>query len=1535
MANPIADLFNRLFGPKPQPGGVRTTNGDLLESRESQQPQQGPVQQLVEENLTGPLGINAFLEQYAQSLGQAQQAQGPAPTLQAPVSQEQLAAEADPFQRSQLRAQNRGAFAQQAQAELAYELAPHVQALVESGGAYWEQMPPDVQETVARGVYALMGGPVTDLGVEISEDFVGQNLDDPAIWAALQAIASGSQDYFQALDGDAPPGMRSFTEIEGLPQWAGVVGDLGTGALGGFGDLAVGSYALSRVPGAVKGTRRALDYMDWQRQVNQTVRRAQAAMADQPIFSSLTPQQQQEALWIFLRGNPEGEFSRFTNGNGLPFEHHGLFHELANNVPALPPPPDMPDPRFNLFEGMDDGEADETFNRMADEGGELEAGGPVEFAGEADAMEELRARQAASGERILRDAQGLTPPEYADALVSGQADPGTALVSFAGALLDMTEEGILDPTLAGELGGAIELLANSGQVDTREILGLIRDGMHPDLADEVVRRATTRHNDLQWELANRLPPEPPVQSADFSGAFNPKNQASLEVEWEMLDDEEREVFNEIARHMADSGENWTGLGVLDGINEGDLDENHLREWLSIIKPEWTTEKIEEFVRDQFAFRDGPAPTGMGDVVDNVLNDPRIRERLNNMGSGAPRPARDELMGIIGEDGTIINLLTPDESGLIDPEVAINALVAKNQMSRPDAMSLVFRYLNETYNAGGPMDEGTMLGAAGLNPPSRPLDYTEPVPPQTPEEIYGEAAGNIRPMDDPFGEWLDELGFPREQATEGGEPLGPEAFDERLHYNYYRRRNLMRPGVKQAIEGGPDAFYEYLNTAPHPRDIENLDEALAERLVRERFPEWKGPIFNEDDMLRGAGLDRMGEGELSGINEADVEPGDLDELMIQARMWHERSGTEESFGDFLDRMAGDEVSFEDMLGEAGLSREEGIAGEVAGPAREPTPEWEEMPDPLEGKSLDLFEAMDAGDALSMESDLPDFERINGMMLRKGSSKGLDSNLMRGIASAISEMDDPEEVRELLGNYFTPMETDEIMGTPPAAVAEPDLLPEIAAPTTGMEQAETLATAFDPARQELAARGYPLEFRSAFYDAVLDSVLNGVNEGAEVTSDTVLDTLDSLLVAKGMPSLTPEDRRLISSLLDNGGRPVRDVVEDVWPTTGVEVILTEMDPRLSQKFQDLHRQVVRSHPGVTLHSMMDQMIRDTTRARQQLVRSGWSESDATAFMREVFRVLDEYGDGGGSPLGDAAQKAAEGVRRMPIREFDDPTVQWVDSSLLADASGNSLRRDAPEMEQLKRDILENGFQEPLVLRWSARDGSFNVGEGNHRLAIALELGIPVPVRVVTYKEHGGFGAMPPGPQRVQPDKFGYIPSFLSPEDVGFPIVDPLDPLDEYGGGGGPGPLGEAAEAATGTVRRWQVDNPATREPENPRAQEWLQENPDKITAYFEGDASPAELIDLPGARGEHETIDAEVVARAKERLAAEGFDPDQPIIVRVAQDGTATIWEGNHRLRAAQELGLESVPIYVFYEGGSEAMADSWKSEALRRHIDDSP
>ena len=96
-----------------------------------------------------------------------------------------------------------------------------------------------------------------------------------------------------------------------------------------------------------------------------------------------------------------------------------------------------------------------------------------------------------------------------------------------------------------------------------------------------------------------------------------------------------------------------------------------------------------------------------------------------------------------------------------------------------------------------------------------------------------------------------------------------------------------------------------------------------------------------------------------------------------------------------------------------------------------------------------------------------------------------------------------------------------------------------------------------------------------------------------------------------------------------------------------------------------------------------------------------------------------------------------------------------------------------EKLKADILENGIQDISIILYGTETDTAILGEGNHRLAIAEELGIKaIPVRVVRQRNTYQNSDESFPPQKVrgfirEKDEYGYekhIPGDLSPSQIG---------------------------------------------------------------------------------------------------------------------------------------------------------------------------
>jgi hypothetical protein len=141
--------------------------------------------------------------------------------------------------------------------------------------------------------------------------------------------------------------------------------------------------------------------------------------------------------------------------------------------------------------------------------------------------------------------------------------------------------------------------------------------------------------------------------------------------------------------------------------------------------------------------------------------------------------------------------------------------------------------------------------------------------------------------------------------------------------------------------------------------------------------------------------------------------------------------------------------------------------------------------------------------------------------------------------------------------------------------------------------------------------------------------------------------------------------------------------------------------------------------------------------------------------------------------------------------------------------------------------------------------------------------------------------------------------------------------HGHKGRPGEVGGSQPSDGG----WWQDNPRA------RGRDWTPGENSMTAGYKEARVDPREIAKLPGARGEQKNIDQERVKELAKSIKEEGLKWKPLIMVEI--DGTAHIWEGNHRIRAAIEAGLESIIVEVRYFGGSEERPGIWKPELVER------
>jgi len=155
----------------------------------------------------------------------------------------------------------------------------------------------------------------------------------------------------------------------------------------------------------------------------------------------------------------------------------------------------------------------------------------------------------------------------------------------------------------------------------------------------------------------------------------------------------------------------------------------------------------------------------------------------------------------------------------------------------------------------------------------------------------------------------------------------------------------------------------------------------------------------------------------------------------------------------------------------------------------------------------------------------------------------------------------------------------------------------------------------------------------------------------------------------------------------------------------------------------------------------------------------------------------------------------------------------------------------------------------------------------------------------------------------------------------------------------PMWQRIENAGGT---FSVDNPGgdwlARTREDAAAQ--LAKNPvrgraqGKRTGTIRHKEFPvSELIDIPGLRDEQNYIRKGNVDRLASDMAENGFKEDMTPMVAVGMDGQPYILEGNHRIRAAAQAGLKTIPIEIAYYAGGEQVPGRLSPESALNAITD--
>ena len=125
----------------------------------------------------------------------------------------------------------------------------------------------------------------------------------------------------------------------------------------------------------------------------------------------------------------------------------------------------------------------------------------------------------------------------------------------------------------------------------------------------------------------------------------------------------------------------------------------------------------------------------------------------------------------------------------------------------------------------------------------------------------------------------------------------------------------------------------------------------------------------------------------------------------------------------------------------------------------------------------------------------------------------------------------------------------------------------------------------------------------------------------------------------------------------------------------------------------------------------------------------------------------------------------------------------------------------------------------------------------------------------------------------------------------------------------------------------------------AEDWIAKNQNTRTGGFKNIALPTDdVAQLPGLMGEEAWLDdfrhSQRIKELADDMRERGW-VGEPIDVEVDVNSVVSIFEGNHRVRAAQLAGLEQIPVNVRYLGGSEISPGPWSPNDLVQKSAPSP
>ena len=362
-----------------------------------------------------------------------------------------------------------------------------------------------------------------------------------------------------------------------------------------------------------------------------------------------------------------------------------------------------------------------------------------------------------------------------------------------------------------------------------------------------------------------------------------------------------------------------------------------------------------------------------------------------------------------------------------------------------------------------------------------------------------------------------------------------------------------------------------------------------------------------------------------------------------------------------------------------------------------------------------------------------------------------------------------------------------------------------------------------------------------------------------------------------------------------------------------------------------------------------------AEQEEAGIGGLEFDEPAGFGAVDEGIDE--------LGLPTEPIARAQVELEIAEFELETLRQSPGAGPAPKFGS---RERAEWDAARMQRAQEG--QPVQNKAAAiREAKVKIDRAKRRLDQAMrDAGPDVPPEMApgAVVQPEMFGA----PQQVGMDiggQPGRMPEQLMPEEgvvaqgvraaevragqMGLPeeAIPPAAVTPELPPAAAPPPAAAAPSpaAALDELPGFTQDNPLVKAQQtgNPdaiqRAEGWIADNPTTKTGGFRNiELPPDDVGRLPGRTGEETRIDQPRSIARIEELADDMRQRGwigEPIAVDVDVDDAIKIFEGNHRVRAAQLAGLDRIPVEVRYYGGSEMSPGPWSPNDLVQKSAPSP